>query len=128
MGLQFLEILGWARRRKVFATLLVLFTLSVGILIGSLVSGRAVASRDQRATGASLLAVPDPVTLSNAFSGISKKIGPAVVNISTTQILDKPKTAPKKPKSPNDPFEDFYNKYFDSPDNGPDAERSLGPA
>src|ERR1700679_3547169 len=80
MGLQFHEILGWARRQKVFATLLILFTLSVGILIGSLVSGRAVADRDQRATGASLLAVPDPVTLSNAFSGISKKIGPAVVN------------------------------------------------
>jgi serine protease Do len=126
MGIQFLEILGWARRRKVFAALLILFTLSVGVLIGSLISGRAVASRDQRASGASLLAVPDPVVLSNAFSGISKKIGPAVVNISTTQILEKPKTPPKKPKSFNDPFEDFYNKYFDSPENGPDAERSLG--
>jgi serine protease Do len=126
MGIQFQEVLGWARRRKVFATLLVAFTLGIGILIGTLISGRAQATHDQAATGATLLAVPDPVVLSNAFSGISKKLGPAVVNISTTQIIEKPKTS-KKPKSFSDPFEDFYNKYFDSPEsNGPDAERSLG--
>ncbi len=126
MGIQFQEVVGWVRRRKVFATLLVAFTLGVGILIGTLISGRALATHDQAATGATLLAVPDPIVLSNAFSGISKKIGPAVVNISTTQIIDKPKDAKKKPKSFADPFEDFYNKYFDTPDNGPDAERSLG--
>jgi serine protease Do len=126
MGIQFQEVVGWVRRRKVFATLLVAFTLSVGILIGTLISGRALATHDQAATGATLLAVPDPVVLSNAFSGISKKLGPAVVNISTTQIIDKPKDSKKKPKSFADPFEDFYNKYFDTPDNGPDAERSLG--
>ena len=125
MGIQFQEVFGWVRRRKIFATLLLVFTLSIGILIGTLISGRAQATHDQAATGATLLAVPDPVVLSNAFSGISKKIGPAVVNISTTQIIDKPKGT-KKPKSFTDPFEDFYNKYFDTPDNGPDAERSLG--
>jgi S1-C subfamily serine protease len=110
MGIQFQEVFGWVRRRKVFATLLIAFTLGVGILIGSLISGRALATHDQAATGATLLAVPDPVILSNAFSGISKKIGPAVVNISTTQIIDKPKGSNKKPKSFTDPFEDFYNK------------------
>jgi serine protease Do len=125
MGIQFQEVFGWVRRRKIFATLLIAFTLGAGILIGTLISGRALATHDQAATGATLLAVPDPVVLSNAFSSISKKIGPAVVNISTTQIIDKPKGA-KKPKSFSDPFEDFYNKYFDTPDNGPDAERSLG--
>ena len=125
MGIQFQEVFGWVRRRKIFATLLIVFTLGIGILIGTLISGRAQATHDQAATGATLLAVPDPVVLSNAFSGISKKLGPAVVNISTTQIIDKPKGT-KKPKSFTDPFEDFYNKYFDTPDNGPDAERSLG--
>jgi serine protease Do len=127
MGIQFQEVFGWVRRRKVFATLLIALTLGIGILIGTLISGRAQATHDQAATGATLLAVPDPVTLSNAFSGISKKLGPAVVNISTTQVIEKPKTQNKKPKSFGDPFEDFYNKYFDTPDsNGPDAERSLG--
>ncbi len=71
--------------------MLIAVTLGIGILIGTLFSGRALATHDQAATGATLLAVPDPVILSNAFSGISKKIGPAVVNISTTQIIESPK-------------------------------------
>ncbi len=125
MGIQFQELFGWARRRKFFAALLVAVTLGIGILIGTVLSGRALATHDQSATGAALLAVPDPVILSNAFSGISKKLGPAVVNISTTQVIEKPKGTSKK-KSLGDPFQDFYDKYFDSPDAAPDAERSLG--
>ena len=30
MGIEFLEFLSWIRRRKVFATLLILFTLAIG--------------------------------------------------------------------------------------------------
>src|SRR5208282_1026046 len=122
------ELLGWAKKRKVVATLLVAVTLGVGILIGTVLSGRALATHDQTASsGASLLAIPDPVTLSNAFSGISKRLGPAVVNISTTQVIDKPKGA-KRPHRPSqeDPFQDFFDRFFDSPDDGPSAERSLG--
>ncbi|MGB0034999.1 MAG: trypsin-like peptidase domain-containing protein [Candidatus Acidiferrales bacterium] len=124
MGMQFQELFTWVRRRKFFASLLIVITLGVGILIGTLMSGRAQATHDQSASGATLLAIPDPVILSGAFSSISKKLGPAVVNISTTQILEKPK-AGKRPRR-NDPFQDFFDRFFDSPDNGPDAERSLG--
>ncbi|MGA8220287.1 MAG: Do family serine endopeptidase [Candidatus Acidiferrales bacterium] len=126
MGIQFQELIGWARKRKFFAFLLIAFTLGVGILIGAIFSGRAMATHDQTsASGASLLAIPDPITLSNAFTGISKKLGPAVVNISTTQVIDKPKGA-KKPHHSNDAFQDFFDRFFDSPDDGPSAERSLG--
>lgn len=125
MGMQIQEVLGWARRRKVFASLLVILTLGVGIMIGTLVSGRAQATREQSPSGATLLAIPDPVSLSSAFAGISKKLGPAIVNISTTQIIEKPKDG-KRQKHLNDPFQDFFDRFFDSPDNGPDAERSLG--
>src|SRR5215469_10608780 len=128
MGVQFYELVSWARRRKVFAALLVAATLSIGIMIGTRISGRALATHGQNgASGASLLAVPDPITLSNSFSTISKKIGPAVVNISTTQVIEKPKGGgAKRPHHLNDPFQDFFDRFFDSPDNGPDAERSLG--
>ncbi|MFZ3215364.1 MAG: Do family serine endopeptidase [Candidatus Acidiferrales bacterium] len=125
MGIEFQELYSWMRRRKVFATLLVVFTLGIGIMIGTLISGRAQATHDQTATGATLLAVPDPVTLSNAFTAISKKLGPAVVNISTTQVIEKPK-GEKTPKKFGDPFQDFFDRFFDAPDNSPDAERSLG--
>jgi serine protease Do len=127
MGVQFYELVSWARRRKVFASLLVAVTLGIGIMIGTIISGRALATHGQNGTsGASLLAVPDPITLSNSFSTISKKIGPAVVNISTTQVIEKPKGGAKRPHHLNDPFQDFFDRFFDSPDNGPDAERSLG--
>jgi serine protease Do len=126
MGIQFRELLSWAKRRKVFASLLVAFTLGIGILIGSVVSGRALATRAQAPSGASLLAIPDPVSLSGAFSSISKSLGPAVVNISTTQVIEKPKGGAKTPHGSNDPFQDFFDRFFNSPDDGPDAERSLG--
>jgi serine protease Do len=126
MGIEFQELYVWMRRRKIFATLLIVFTLCLGIMIGTMVSGHAQATHDQSATGATLLSLPDPVVLSNSFSAISKKIGPAVVNISTTQIMEKPKGG-KKPKSGlGDPLEDFFDRFLQSPDEGPDAERSLG--
>jgi serine protease Do len=128
MPIQIQELYSWVRRRKIFATLLVGVTLGIGILLGTLISGRAMATHEQSPSGASLLAIPDPVTLSNGFSAISKRLGPAVVNISTTQVIEKPKGA-KKPKNFSggaDPFQDFFDRFFDSPDNAPDAERSLG--
>ena len=127
MGIQLQELLTWVRRRKIFASLLVMFTLGFGILIGSVISGRALATRPQTASnGASLLVIPDPVTLSNAFAGISKKLAPAVVNISTTQVIEKPKGGRKTPHHYDDPFQDFFDRFFDSPEDGPSAERSLG--
>ena len=127
MGVQFYELVSWARRRKVFASLLVAATLGIGIMIGTIISGRALATHGQSgASGASPLAVPDPISLSSSFASISKKIGPAVVNISTTQVIEKPKGSMKRPHHLNDPFQDFFDRFFDSPDNGPDAERSLG--
>jgi serine protease Do len=124
MGIQFQELFGWVKRRKFFASLLVVITLGLGIMIGTLISGHAQATHAQAPSGASLLAIPDPVTLSSAFANISKKLGPAVVNISTTQVIEKPKTG-KNPHR-NDPFQDFFDRFFDSPSQGPDAERSLG--
>jgi serine protease Do len=125
MGIQFRELWSWVRRRKIFASLLVAFTLCVGIVIGASFSGHALANRAQASNGASLLAIPDPVSMSGAFAKISKGLGPAVVNISTTQVIEKPKGG-HTPRGQNDPFQDFFDRFFNSPDNAPDAERSLG--
>src|SRR6202050_4023850 len=126
MGIQFQELLSWARNRKVFATLLVVVTLGIGMMIGTIISGRALATHEQAPSGATLLAIPDPVTLSNGFSTISKKLGPAVVNISTTQVIEQPKDKKNPHHQQNDPFQDFFDRFFDSPDTGAAAERSLG--
>jgi len=127
MGIEIRELWLWARNRKFLASFLVAFTLCLGIVIGTLISGRAMATHAQAPNGASLLAIPDPISLSAAFSSISKSLGPAVVNISTTQVIEKPKGGGKSPRGQADPsFQDFFDRFFDSPDNAPDAERSLG--
>ncbi len=125
MGIEWQELWSWVRRRKISASLFVAITLSVGILIGSIISGRALATRAEAPNGATLLAIPDPVTMSSAFSAISKSVGPAVVNISTTQVIERPKGG-RGPHDYNDPFGDFFDHFFKAPDNAPDAERSLG--
>jgi serine protease Do len=124
MGIQIREFVDWVKRRKIFATLLVMFTLAIGILIGTVISGGVLATKGQSTGGATLLAVPEPVQLSSAFASIAAKIEPAVVNISTTQVIETPKA--RRPRRGGDPFQDFFDRFFDSPDNGPQTERSLG--
>src|SRR5690348_125676 len=125
MGIELREFMNWARRRKTFASLLVGATLAIGILIGAIVPGGALARRAEGPSGAAMLAVPEPVALSNAFSGITKKVEPAVVNISTTQVLQRPKSAGKSHNFGNNE-DDLLNRFFNSPDDSPDAERSIG--
>jgi serine protease Do len=140
-------IVNWSRTRRGVAALLVVATLGVGIIIGSVISGRVGASH-ATFEGAKTLVVPDPVVMSNTFSGIVSKVGPAVVNISSTQVMQprariQGRLAPPIPAGPNgqarpkggtpdgnDPnsMDDFFNRFFDTPDQG-DAdrsERSLG--
>jgi serine protease Do len=127
MGSEVREIFGWARQRKVLTTLFVTLTLGVGILIGTVVSGRVSATKGFNGTGAATLAVPDPVALSNAFVGVVNKVEPAVVNISTTQVLQRRRSRRPRQFDDQDPVQDFFDRFFDGrPDTPPAAERSLG--
>ncbi len=126
MGVQFREFVAWARHRKVTASLLVALTLAIGILIGTVISGHVAANKVAVAGGATPLAIPDPVQMSSAFASIVNKVEPAVVNISTTQVIER-KRGPRRPRGQSeDPFQDFFDRFFDFPDQGPAAERSLG--
>lgn len=125
MGIQLRELATWARDRKLVASLLVALTLSIGILIGTVVSGRVNATRAFLPNGATPLELPSPVTLSGAFGAIVERDEPAIVNISTTQVIDR-KGQPQSRGRGADPFHDFFNRFFDAPNEGPEAERSLG--
>ncbi|MGC0772779.1 MAG: Do family serine endopeptidase [Candidatus Acidiferrum sp.] len=133
MGEQVREIFNWARRRKILASFFVGFTLVVGIMIGSVISGRVSAMKPFAGTDAARLAVPDPIPSASSFSGIVNRVEPAVVNIATTQVLER-KSAGKKrhvtpdnPGDDNDPMQDFFDRFFDGrQDAPPQAERSLG--
>jgi len=125
MGIQLRELSNWVRRRTFVAGVLVALTLSIGILIGTVISGRVTATRAILSNGATPLELPNPVSLSNAFGAIVERDEPAVVNISTTQVIDR-KGQPPSRGGGADPFHDFFNRFFDSPNEGPEAERSLG--
>jgi serine protease Do len=133
MGQQVKELFDWARRRKILATFFVALTLTVGILIGSVVSGRVSAMKtfSFAGTNASKLVVPDPIPSASSFSGIVNRVEPAVVNIATTQVLERKnstkKRRPQQQFDQDDPMQDFFDRFFDGRQDGPpQAERSLG--
>ena len=122
----------WTRRRKIVAAALIAATLVVGILIGTVLSGRVSAMKGFAFAGtrATPLALPDPIPSSNSFASIVNRVEPAVVNIATTQVLDRKARRRGAPVDPDDPSEDFFFHFFDGRPGGgqqmPQAERSLG--
>src|ERR1700736_3119841 len=130
MGEQVREMFNWSRRRKILAGVFVAFTLAVGILIGSVVSGRVSAMKSLGFSGTTATALPDPVPSSSSFAGIVNCVEPAVVNIATTQVMERKQSSKKRRSQPydqEDPMQDFFDRFFDGrPDGPPQAERSLG--
>src|SRR6266852_6536551 len=131
MGEQVREMFNWSRRRKILAGVFVAFTLAVGILIGSVVSGRVSAMKSLGFSGttATALAVPDVVPSSSSFASIVNRVEPAVVNIATTQVLERKQSKKRRsqPYDQEDPMQDFFDRFFDGRQEGqPQAERSLG--
>jgi serine protease Do len=121
------SMMNWPRGRKIAVTLFTMLTLAVGILIGSVISGRVGATRDQGGDTPALLAVPSPVQLSSTFATIAKNVEPAIVNISTTQIVERPRSRrTPRPRTPDEQFEFPFDRFFGPFEDGPTAERSLG--
>lgn len=125
-----MNFLNKMRTQKLLSSTLILFTLSVGILIGTLVNTGVKAAKDQAAPGATPLVIPNPVQLSTAFTSLAKQLEPSVVNISTT-YEPKNASASRSPKSrrravPNDEdgedsMNDFFQRFFGNPFGGDQA-------
>jgi S1-C subfamily serine protease len=116
MGEQVKELFNWARRRKILATVFVALTLMVGIMIGSVVSGRVSAMKTLGfgGTTATALAVPDPIPASSSFASIVNRVEPAVVNIATTQVMERRQAKKRRtvPNDQDDPMQDFFDRFF----------------
>jgi serine protease Do len=127
------------RSHRFLSTLLVVATLFVGILIGTVIQrGVKGATKAVNSSDAAPLKVPAPQQLSNAFSQVAKTLEPSVVNINS-------ETTPKQTSNPHirrrnpqgddqgDPFQDFFDRFFGGQGNpfgdqgAPgQTERSLG--
>ncbi len=128
----------WSRVKahRFASTLTILATLTVGILIGTVISYGVKGQEGRRSSSsadATPLTVPSPQILSNQFSQISKQLEPSVVNINTEATI---KQAPRRRRAvPDDqddqganPFDDFFDRFFGGQGSnaGPIREHSLG--
>jgi len=125
MNINLREFSGIGRRNGWEFAALLFVALLCGLLIGTVLPGHGTAMAIVGKDKPTPLAIPDPVHLSSAFASIVQSVEPAVVNISTTQV-HKASRAPRRPRGFDDPFDDFWNRFFDFPQNGSSAERSLG--
>src|SRR5271166_880110 len=134
-------------RNRFASTLVILATLTLGILIGTVVSAGVKGKEKNSSADATPLQVPSPVKMSNQFSQIARQMEPSVVNISTESTIKNPHVRRGMPQGQDEgpgggdednPFQDFFNRFFGGQPNGggngggqfgapPDMrERSLG--
>ncbi len=131
------------RTHRLTTTFILLATLSIGVLAGSVLT-HGVSGKEQAAdsSDAKPIVIPSPATLSNGFSQVVKQVGPAVVNISTESL---PKQSPTRhprrglqrqpqQQDPNgggdddqqNDMQDFFNRFFGGQGGGGDEEGGPG--
>ena len=120
MNSRFGALMARMRTQRALSTLVILLTLTVGILIGTVLSRGGV--RGNSAPDGSLLpAMQTPQQLSNTFSQVASSVEPAVVNVSTesTPKVQKrggngrtPNHGQRDNGSGEDPFQDFFDRFF----------------
>jgi serine protease Do len=111
-------------------TLSILATLSVGILIGTVISYGVKGKEGQQKSDATPLSMPSPQQMSNTFSQIAKQLEPSVVNINTESTI---KNVHRRRGGQDDEgqdgedggMDDFFKHFFGAP-GGPGAPGGQG--
>ena len=123
----------WANLRngRLSTTFGILAALSLGVLAGSMITGSVSAGGQHGvdSSDARPLMIPNPVTLSNGFSGIVKQVGPAVVNINTESLPKQSAVRKGRRNTPNGDngsdqgdMQDFFNRFFGGQNPGGDGD------
>jgi serine protease Do len=105
------------RRQKLLSVTLMVFTLSVGILIGTLLNTQVHAAKGQGAApDATPLTIPKATEAPNEFTKLAKQLQPSVVYIEVTM---KPETATARsgrrgaqPDDGDDDGSDLFRRFF----------------
>jgi serine protease Do len=102
-------------KRLLFLSIVAL-TLGVGVIIGTIVTGGVKATFEQKPA---TIVIPDPVSLSNAFSQIAAQLDPAVVKIEVKVQPQATRTQRGNRATPQLPpgFPDLFG--FGGPDQAP---------
>jgi serine protease Do len=115
----------WMRQQKLLSLSLVLVTLAIGIMIGTLINTGVHAAKGQAAApDASPLVVPNAVQLGNEFTRLAKTLEPSVVYI-TADFTPKASENPHKGNQPeggdSDEGSDLFRRFFRNGPFGNDA-------
>jgi len=122
-----MKLLEKMRQQKLLSTTLLLFTLSIGIVIGTLVNTGVHAQRSgSAAPDAAPLTVPRAVQIGNEFTKLAKMLEPSVVNITAdyTPKLQEGKNrkqAPPGDDDGDDDSSDLFRRFFGGPGGGGDS-------
>ena len=128
------------RTQKFLSFTLILFTLSIGIVIGTLITSGVKADKENTvAPGATPLTIPNPVELSTTFTQIAKQLEPSVVNISTeyrpkAQVQTRSQSRRRQVQPPDDDqgddsgIPDLFQRFFGSPfgEGAPESPQRRG--
>src|ERR1700751_5949536 len=119
-------------------TLSILATLSVGILVGTVISYGVKGKEGQKGDATPLTLMPSPQQMSNSFAQIAKQLEPSVVNINTESTIKNARRRRGGQGQDDDDgggMDDFFNHFFGGPGgqagpggpgDGSIRERSLG--
>lgn len=124
------------KAHRLGSTLLVLLTLALGILIGTVVQKGALGKARDNGSDAAQLQMPAPQQTASAFSKVAKQLEPTVVNINTESTIKTQRRRSPRGQTPDDggdSMQDFFDRFFGG-DGGPFGnatpegarQRSLG--
>ena len=114
MNHSFEKLKGFAKQRTLFSALIIFSTLTVGILIGTLITNGVRADK-KAASDATPLSIPAPKQLSSQFSQIAKMMEPAVVNITADLKIQMNPNRLRRPQGPG-PLDNPFDFFFGMPD------------
>lgn len=114
------------RRQKFLSFTVLLFTLAIGVLIGTLAQTSAKAAREQTAApDATPLTIPPATPVASEFTRVVKELEPSVVNISIDYIPKanpQSRATPRRRQEPQDDDDDqngqggglpdFFQRFF----------------
>ena len=117
------------RQQKLLSTTLILFTLSLGIVIGTLLNTGAHAQRGQSiAPDATPLTIPKASALGNEFTKLAKMLDPSVVNITadyTPKVQEGRRGRGQGDDNGDDDSSDLFRRFFGGPGGGDSPQQSL---
>src|SRR5215472_18356362 len=93
MNLRLAAFVARIKAQRWLSTLIILVTLTVGILIGTVLSKSGVKGNSTSTADAALLPMQSPQQLSNTFRQVAKQLEPSVVNINSESTS---KTTPRR--------------------------------